>query len=98
MSDCTASDILEAARFCMAQRAHERDRPNGERSMARTVAAFNALTGHRLTEVEGWRFMELLKIARGDGADEFVDGCAYAALAGEAAARASLRRGPEDKA
>ena len=37
----------------------------GERSMASTVKAFNALTGHNLTESEGWEFMVLLKLVRG---------------------------------
>lgn len=83
----TAPEILDAAKEAMAQRAHARDRANGERSMARTVFAFNTLTGHMLTETEGWRFMEILKIARGTGPDEFIDGAAYAALAGEAAER-----------
>ena len=75
----------------MADRASTYDAPEGERSMGKTVAAFNALTGHDLTEQQGWQFMELLKIARSNQgayrADCFVDGAAYAALAGEAAAR-----------
>jgi len=87
----TAHGFLEQAAREMGQRAATYDKPEGERSMGKTVAAFNALTGHKLTEQEGWQFMELLKIARsnqgGYRADSFVDGAAYAALAGEAAAR-----------
>ena len=87
----TAHGFLEQAAREMGQRAATYDKPEGERSMGKTVAAFNALTGHTITEQEGWQFMELLKIARsnqgGYRADSFVDGAAYAALAGEAAAR-----------
>ena len=86
-----AIDVLSAAGMEMADRASTYDAPEGERSMGKTVAAFNALTGHDLTEQQGWQFMELLKIARSNQgayrADCFVDGAAYAALAGEAAAR-----------
>lgn len=87
----TAVDLLISAADCIGDRATQRDQPDGERSMARTIAAFNALTGHRLTEIDGWQFMELLKIARSRGgnhrADDYIDGAAYAALAGEAALR-----------
>ena len=59
--------------------------------MARTVAAFNALHGTALTDVQGWQFMALLKLARATGgrhhADDYQDGAAYIALAGEAAAQ-----------
>ena len=72
----------------MRDRATKYDKPQGERSMKRTVAMFNALTGHWLTEVDGWQFMECLKAVRSrEGeprADDFEDGVAYAALAGEA--------------
>mgnify|MGYP000657523540 CR=1 FL=1 len=86
-----ASDILTQAAAEMANRAATYDKPEGERSMAATVAAFNAVTGHTLNEQQGWQFMELLKIVRsnqgGYRADSFIDGAAYAALAGEAANR-----------
>ncbi len=85
----TAPDMLEAALKHMLDRASTYDVPGGERSMAATVAAFNAITGHKLTESEGWRFMELLKIvrdhaAKGGHPDSQEDAVAYAALAGEA--------------
>ena len=86
-----AKDILAQAGEEMANRAETYDKPEGERSMAKTVAAFNVITGHELTDQQGWQFMELLKIVRsnqgGYRADSFIDGAAYAALAGEAAAR-----------
>ena len=84
----TAPEILAAAAQCISDRAATRDLP-AERSMARTVAAFNALTGHALTERDGWLFMVALKAARATAgshnADDYTDGAAYFALAGESA-------------
>ncbi len=89
----TAPEILTAAANDIGQRAALRDQPTGERSMARTVAAFNALHGTALTEVQGWHFMALLKLARATAGthhpDDYQDGAAYTALAGEAAAQES---------
>ena len=86
-----ASDILQQAKDCLVNRAVERDKPNGERSMKATVEAFNALTGHALSESNGWLFMLCLKAARAEGgcfkADDYVDGAAYFALYGEAVAK-----------
>ena len=59
-----APDILAAGIKHMEDRAALRDSPEGERSMKATVAAFNALEGTNLTEVQGWRFMCVLKHAR----------------------------------
>ena len=88
---CRASDILAMAASEMNDRAATYDQPQGERSMGKTVAAFAAVTGVHMTEQQGWQFMELLKMVRsnqgGYRADSFVDGAAYASLAGEAAAR-----------
>ncbi len=59
--------------------------------MARCVNIFNALTDHALSEREGWMFMVCLKAARAQvGAlqtDDYTDGGAYFALAGEAAVK-----------
>lgn len=41
-----AADVLKAALGHMEDRAATYDKPEGERSMPATVAAFNALTGH----------------------------------------------------
>ena len=65
--------------------------------MAATVAAFNAIEGLALTERQGWAFMQILKMVRGAttarnglyNADDALDGAAYAALGGEAAAMAA---------
>lgn len=88
---CRASDILAQAAAEMKDRGATYDQPQGERSMGKTVAAFAAVTGVHMTEQQGWQFMELLKMVRsnqgGYRADSFVDGAAYASLAGEAAAR-----------
>lgn len=82
-------DILEQAVKEQTDRARFYDAPDGERSMGKTVAAFNAIHGTSLTEVQGWQFMELLKMVRATQgaprADNYVDGASYAALAGEAA-------------
>lgn len=87
----TATDILQEATECLTARAVERDREGGERSMKAAVTAFNSLTGHTLSEVDGWNFMLVLKLARSYGGcfklDDYVDAAAYAALAGEAGAK-----------
>lgn len=86
-----APDILKAAAGHMQDRAATYDKPEGERSMSATVGAFKCITGHALTEEQGWLFMEVLKAVRsqqgGYRADSYEDGAAYAALAGEAAYR-----------
>jgi hypothetical protein len=92
---CTdAPSILLEAADCIADRAALRDQSSGERSMARAVDAFNAMKGTRLTEVDGWDFMELLKMSRSQSGkfhrDDYVDRAGYAALAGEAAEKAKL--------
>jgi len=86
----SAVDILNRAAGHIADRAAARDKPEGERSMGRCVAAFNALTGHQLSERDGWLFMVTLKMARACNTpmgynDDYEDGAAYFALAGEAA-------------
>ena len=87
-----AVDVLEAAAGHMKARAATYDSPEGERSMARAVAAFNAITGHALTEAEGWLLLQVLKDTRqwqhsAYHADSAEDCVAYAALKAEALAR-----------
>lgn len=88
-----AVSILRAGAQHIEDRAASRDLPEGERSMARAVKAFNAMFGTNLTEVQGWQFMELLKMSRSAAGahnpDDYEDAAAYAALAGEAAAHGS---------
>jgi len=86
-----SADFLAQAVSEMKERASTYDKPEGERSMGACVAAFKAVTGITMSEQQGWQFMELLKMVRSNQgayrADSFVDGAAYASLAGEAAAR-----------
>lgn len=88
----TAPQLLEAAAKHMADRARTYDRPEGERSMTRAIAAWNAITGRDVTEAEGWLLMQLIKDVRlftraGYHADSAEDCIAYAALKAEAKAR-----------
>ena len=87
----TAHDILKAAAGHMQDRSATYDKPEGERSMGATVEAFKAVTGHKLTEEQGWLFMALLKAVRSQQGDlrmdSYEDGAAYFSLAGESAAR-----------
>jgi len=82
-----APEILQAAATLLEQRGALRDSERGERSMARCVAAFNAMTGLGLTERDGWYFMCCLKQSRsragGYHADDLLDAVAYAALEAE---------------
>jgi hypothetical protein len=87
----TAADILHTAAQHMQDRAATYDQPQGERSISKTVAMFNTLTEHGLTEEQGWLFMTCLKMVRAQAgryrADSYEDGAAYFALAGESAAQ-----------
>lgn len=82
-----AEDILTKAAGHLADRAKTYDKPEGERSMEKTVQMFNTLAGTQLTTEQGWLFMVILKMVRsqqGDyKADNYEDGAAYFALAGE---------------
>lgn len=88
-----ANFFLDRASKLMDARGETYDSPGGERSMARIVTAFNAITGKKLSEPEGWLFMQILKDVRqwqtlnyhSDSAEDCV---AYAALKAEALANA----------
>lgn len=90
-----ATTILDMASDAIGDRAASRDLPEGERSMERTVKAFNALMGTELTTLQGWFFMSLLKSARATAGaynpDDYVDLAGYASLAGEEAANADIK-------
>ena len=87
----TAHEILQAAQQHMKDRAKKYDNPKGERSMAATVTAFNAVTGLTMTEEQGWLFMVMLKAVRSQQGDyhedSYEDGAAYFSLAGECASK-----------
>lgn len=82
--------ILEEAAKTLRQRGVDYDGKGyqgGERSMEHTVAIFEAFTGIKLTELDGWRFMLCLKLARSTTGkpkpDTYVDMAGYAGLTGE---------------
>lgn len=89
--------LLIQAAETIEQRGQERDSgEGGERSMAATVAAFNAIEGASLTERQGWAFMQTLKLVRAASTarngrynpDDYIDGAAYSALGAECASKA----------
>lgn len=94
-----APEVLRIAAETILSRGTQRDTGGStaavpqERSMAATVAAFNAIEGTDLTPRQGWAFMQTLKLTRAAtsarngifNADDYVDGAAYAALGHEAA-------------
>lgn len=81
-----ADFILQAAIDTMRQRATDRDIEQ-ERTMRTIVEMFNTMTGHKLSETDGWQFMLILKLVRsrngGFNVDDYLDMAAYAGLAGE---------------
>lgn len=94
-----STEILQAAIDIQAARAAEYDQPGGERSMGRTVQAFNAITGRDLTEAEGWLLLQVLKDVRQWSAKDYhhdsaLDGVAYSALKAEALAGAQRTDAP----
>tara|TARA_R110000737_G_scaffold66705_1_gene94721 strand:- start:75 stop:578 length:504 start_codon:yes stop_codon:yes gene_type:complete len=85
----TADQIMMTSIKEMFDRSSTYDAPGGERSMAKTVAMFNAMAGSDMSVAQGWKFMALLKLVRSEQGDfrldSFVDGAAYFSLAGESA-------------
>lgn len=90
-----AIKYLDNAKNEMIDRASTYDSPNGEKSMAATVEAFNAifrkslLANPVMTEAMGWEFMSLVKKVRQFSRakphlDSATDDVAYTALAAEA--------------
>jgi hypothetical protein len=83
-----ASDFLRQAAEVIEQRGQIRDKPDGERSMERAVDAYVTLNGPVMqTELDGWVFMLVLKLARATAGkphlDDYQDLCGYGALAAE---------------
>lgn len=98
-----APDILKRASDIMDERAKQYDSPKGERSMGKAVAAFNAITGHELTEANGWLLMALLKMVRDNTTaepheDSLHDLVAYAGLYGEARLSGLKEQGASESA
>lgn len=87
--DVQAAELLGRAARHMHDRAVTYDALDGERSMGKAVTAFNAITGHSLSESEGWLLLQVLKDVRlftrsEYHADSAEDCIAYAALKAEA--------------
>lgn len=85
----TADQILNKAATLMTQRGQQYDKPEGERSMGKTITAFNTITGQELTEAQGWLLLAILKMVRDNQRDAaHQDSCedlvAYSALYAEA--------------
>ena len=84
----TVYEILDLAGVIAKERGESRD-SGGQRSMAHTVEAFNAITGHDFSETDGWVFLLVLKLGRahvgGYHQDDWLDMPGYAALAAESA-------------
>lgn len=84
----TATDILAESKSILTERGRVYDSKTGERSMASTVTAFNAITGQKLTEPEGWLLLQILKDVRQWSKKEYhpdsaLDAIGYAALKAE---------------
>lgn len=96
----SAPDLLKKAANHLEERGKQYDQPQGERSMGKTVAAFNAITGRDLREDEGWLLLQVLKDVRlyanpeEPHRDSIEDSVAYAALKGEAWLRGLQEPGP----
>lgn len=91
----TAPDLLIKAAGIMAERGKQYDKPGGERSIGKCVAAFNLITGQDLTEAEGWLLLQVLKDVRmwqrpGYHQDSAEDCIAYASLKAEAKQREAV--------
>lgn len=85
--------FLQAAIDVQAERGKQYDISGRERSMGKTVHAFNAITGRDLTEAEGWLLIQVLKdVRQWQNPDKFhedsaLDCVAYSSLKAEALAK-----------
>ena len=80
-----ADYFLNKAVEILKERGKERD-VEKERSMARIVSVYNALTGQSMSVEDGWKFMAILKLVRiqiKPHEDGFLDALSYIALWGE---------------
>lgn len=89
-SEIAPDKILEEATKTLRQRGIDYDGKGyqgGERSMEKTVDIFRAMTGIQLSELDGWRFLLCLKMARSTTGkpklDTYVDMAGYSGLIGE---------------
>ena len=93
-----APDILAAATSALVDRARTRD-DGRERSMKLAVGIWSAMTGLPMDELDGWRFMLALKLARAArgqcSTDDWIDLAGYAALAGECQSEGTPQSAPQ---
>lgn len=88
--DYSAEGILQQALNLLKERGKDYD-SGEERSMQKIVDMFSIPTGHNLTEVEGWFFMQCVKNVRyftnsgGVHKDSLLDDVSYSSLKAEAA-------------
>ena len=83
-----ATEFLKTAKLTIKERGKTYDSESSERSMGKTIIAFNAITGKELTESEGWLMLSLLKQVRqwskcSYHEDSALDSVAYSALLAE---------------
>ncbi len=84
--EVSSTSFLRRAMAVQEARGRQYDKGDRERSMARVVEVFNTIYGTALTEYQGWKFMEILKLVRGANGvheDSELDCISYAALAAE---------------
>lgn len=90
-TEVKADQVVRKALEHMEDRAVTYDNEEGERSIPSTVKAFNIITGHTLSNEEGWLFMALLKIVRSQQGefklDNYEDLSAYSGLMAEDASK-----------
>lgn len=90
-------DRIHKVADILQERGTSRDLPQGERSMPRAVAIFNAMTRGAMSVADGWRFMLALKLARMMAGkykeDDYDDLIGYAALLAEEVALAEQEKG-----
>jgi hypothetical protein len=88
-----APDFLKDAIAVMEERGKQYDSNKQERSMGKTVEAFNIITGKQLTESEGWLLLQLLKDVRQWSKPEYHEDSALDCIAYSALKAESLNQG-----
>jgi hypothetical protein len=91
----SAQDYLNECAQLLANRGKQYDSKGQERSMAKIVQVFELITKIKLSEYQGWVFMQVLKLVRANATEEphldsILDGINYGALAAE-----SIEKKPE---
>ena len=88
--------VIDDVKNTIIDRGKERDLEDGERTIPRCVTAFNSISGHKLSNEDGWLFMQCLKMCRSvQGSykyDDYRDGVGYAALRAEEARMTEEKR------